>query len=96
MSLEVLEFKKYKPSLLFIGFVNLFFKYINSKIVYQDQVWTEVFASYIRKNDTVLLEDCKKILKEFEEELMICEDWLEMFDVLGNFLGVFKINHLFF
>lgn len=31
----------------------------------------------------MLMEACKKVLKEFEEELIVCEDWMEMFDVLG-------------
>jgi hypothetical protein len=30
------------------------------------------------------MEICRKVLKDFEEELLVCEDWLEMFDVMGN------------
>ena len=45
--------------------------------------WSERFAIYIRQNDIALMESCRKVLKEFEEELMVCEAWQEMFDVLG-------------
>ncbi len=46
--------------------------------------WPETFATYIRHNDVALMESCVRILKEFEEELMVCEDWMEMFDVLSK------------
>jgi hypothetical protein len=49
------------------------------------------------------MEACKRTLKEFEEDLMVCESMLEMFDVLGfldeisdpmdflkNFLATYK------
>ena len=88
-SIVIQEFKKYKPSLLYIGLVNLLFKHIHQKVGSSDspagdlQSWTERFANYIRHNDISLMESCRRVLKEFEEELMVCEDWLEMFDVLG-------------
>lgn len=82
-SLKILEFKKYKASLLFIGLVNLFFKHLHEKVKPIEQTWTETLASYIRNNDLGLMDCCKVILKEFEEELFVCEDWMEMFDVLG-------------
>jgi hypothetical protein len=47
------------------------------------QSWTERFAYFIRHNDIMLMEASKKVLKEFEEELIVSEDWMEMFDVLG-------------
>ena len=85
---SVQEFKKYKSSLLYIGIVNLFFKHINNKVPFSvedpSQIWTEILGNYIRHNDIVLMESCRQILKEFEEELMLCEDWNEMFDVIGN------------
>jgi len=88
VSASIQEFKKYKPSLLFIGLVNLLFKHINQKVTFSSedsqQIWTEKFGTYIRHNDIALMESCKKVLKEFEEELMVCEDWMEMFDVLGK------------
>ena len=88
VSTSIQEFKKYKPSLLFIGLVNLLFKHINQKVPFSNddpqQVWTEKFGTYIRHNDIALMESCRKVLKEFEEELMVCEDWMEMFDVLGK------------
>jgi hypothetical protein len=48
--------------------------------------WPETFANYIRHNDVALMESCAKVLKEFEEELMVCEDWMEIFDVLSKLL----------
>jgi hypothetical protein len=73
---------------LFIGLVSLFFKHINQKVPFSSedsqQVWTEKFGTYIRHNDIALMEACRKVLKEFEEDLMVCEDWMEMFDVLGK------------
>jgi hypothetical protein len=30
------------------------------------------------------MEVCRKVLKDFEEELLVCEDWLEIFDVMGK------------
>ena len=39
------------------------------------------------------MEACRKVLKEFEEDLMVCEDWMEMFDVLGKNLNF--IRHKF-
>ncbi len=79
------DFKKYKPGLLFIGLINLLFKHIHQKVSIEDpqQPWTECFAYYIRHNDSLLMESCRKVLNEFEEELIVCEDWIEMFDVLG-------------
>jgi hypothetical protein len=92
-STNLLEFKSYKASLLFIGIVNLLFKYIHLKVAYpgedQQQSWTEKFAMYIRQSDIALMEACRKVLKEFEQELMVCEDWVEIFDVLGKFLLFF-------
>jgi E3 ubiquitin-protein ligase UBR4 len=87
-SCTIQEFKKYKPALLFIGLVNLIFKNVNQKCQADSSetsspVWTEKFATYIRHNDIGLMDACRKILKEFEEDLMVCEDWVEMFDVLG-------------
>jgi hypothetical protein len=86
------EFKKYKPSLLFIGLVDLLFKMLHSKVLTNDtltpppayfgQSWPERFSFYIRMNDITIMEICKKVLKRFEEELIVSEDWLEMFDVL--------------
>lgn len=101
-STVIQEFKKYKPSLLFLGLVNLFFKHINTKAVAKasdssetaentatnSDVWTETFATYIRNNDVQLMESCTKVLKDFEEELIPCEDWLEMFDVMGMLLSI--------
>ena len=48
------------------------------------KAWTEKFGNYIRRNDIAIMEICRKVLKDFEEELLVCEDWLEMFDVMGN------------
>jgi hypothetical protein len=53
--------------------------------------WTETFATYIRHNDVALMESCGKILKEYEEELFVCEDWMEMFDVLSKFYFLKKL-----
>jgi len=92
-SVTIQEFKKYKPALLFIGLVDLFYKHLNSKILADEnnettnlnvvQTWTEKFGNYIRHNDIAIMEICRKVLKDFEEELLVCEDWLEMFDVMG-------------
>ena len=46
--------------------------------------WAELFGAYLRQNDLVIMEACRKVLKDFEEDLMACETWLEMFDALGN------------
>jgi hypothetical protein len=48
-----------------------------------NQSWTESLASYIRSNDVQIMEACNQILNEFEDEIMKCEDWSEMMDVLG-------------
>ncbi|RMZ99744.1 E3 ubiquitin- ligase UBR4-like [Brachionus plicatilis] len=84
-STVLLEFKKYKPCVLFVGIVDLFFKHLMAKVTCQDgdRPWTELLATYIRHNDVAIMEFCKKILHQFEQELMVSEDWLEMFDVLG-------------
>ncbi|CAF0999945.1 unnamed protein product [Brachionus calyciflorus] len=66
-STTVQEFKKYKPSLLFMGLVNLFYRHILSKVSLEGQVWTEQLANYVRHNDVSLMESY----------------WLEIFDVLG-------------
>lgn len=85
--MSVQDFKKYKPSLLFIGIVDLFHKYLISKvkIVEEDasKTWTEQLSKHIRNNDLQIMEACRKVLKDFEEDLIVCEDWMEMFDVLG-------------
>ena len=47
--------------------------------------WAELFGAYLRQNDLVIMEACRKVLKDFEEDLMACETWLEMFDALGKF-----------
>ncbi len=68
----------------------MLFKHIHQKVPFstedatQQQIWTEKFGTYIRHNDIALMESCRKVLKEFEEDLFVCEEWLEMFDVLGN------------
>jgi len=86
-SATIQEFKKYKPSLLYIGLVELFYKHFHSKVTLNEennsQAWTEKFATYIRHNDITIMEVCAKILKNFEEELLVCEEWLEMLDVMG-------------
>lgn len=86
-STAIQDFKKYKPSLLFIGLVDLFHKHLNAKVSFEaansTASWTETLCTYIRKNDVVIMEACKKTLKEFEEDLMVCESLLEIFDVLG-------------
>lgn len=86
-SSNVQEFKKYKPSLLFIGIVDLFHKYLISKVKIAEEdaakSWTEHLSKHIRNNDLQIMEACRKVLKDFEEDLIVCEDWLEMFDVLG-------------
>ncbi len=87
--------------MLFIGLVGLLFKHIHEKVDFTDNStsaaastdttanssknWSEVFATYIRNNDVTLMENCAKCLKEFEEELIVCEDWLEIFDVLSKY-----------
>jgi hypothetical protein len=83
------EFKKYKPSLLFIGLVDLFFKHLNSTVKSSEEEniatpWTELFGTYLRKNDIFIMDACRTVLKEFEENLFVCETWIEIFDVLGN------------
>ena len=90
LSTNVQEFKAYKPGLLFFGLVNLFFKFLHQKVdtdhsaqAAATSTWSERFATYIRQNDVALMESCRKVLKEFEDELMVCEAWQEMFDVLG-------------
>lgn len=87
-SATIQEFKKYKPSLLYIGLVELFYKHFHSKVTLNEennsQAWTEKFATYIRHNDITIMEVCAKILKNFEEELLVCEEWLEMLDVMGK------------
>jgi hypothetical protein len=85
----VLDFKKYKPSLLFFGLINLLFKHIHEKVKVDEDTssfanWNERLANYIRRNDILLMDSCRKVLKEFEEELLVCEDWTEFFDVLGK------------
>jgi len=45
--------------------------------------WTELFSAFIRQNDLAIMEACRKVLKEFEEDLLVCDTWQEMFDVLG-------------
>ena len=73
---------------MFIGLVDLFHRNLNAKIGYEAEAasaasWTETLCTYIRKNDVAIMEACKRTLKEFEEDLMVCESMLEMFDVLG-------------
>jgi hypothetical protein len=100
-SSNVQEFKKYKPALLFVGLVNLFFKHLHERIEYPKSkssddsssmassnisasAWTECLANYIRHNDVALMEACRRVLKQFEDELIVCEDWIEMFEVTGK------------
>ena len=59
---------------------------MDNEITSNNQGWTEKFGNYIRHNDIVIMEVCRKVLKNFEEDLLVCEDWLEMFDVMGKFL----------
>ncbi len=77
---------------MFIGLASLFFKHINQKVSFSSedsqQVWKEKFGTYIRHNGITLMEACRKVLKEFEEDLLVCEDWMEMFDVLGKNLNI--------
>jgi hypothetical protein len=58
-------------------------KVLNDENSQTMSTWTEQLAYYIRHNDVPLMEACRKVLKEFEEELIVCEDWIEIFDVLG-------------
>ena len=82
--MNVQEFAKYKSSLLFIGIVQLFHKHLNAKVPEEGASWTERFANYIRNNDLPMMDACRRVLKEFEDELLVCEDWMEIFDVLGK------------
>lgn len=76
--------------MLFIGLINLFYSNLHGRVEYpkvegSGEIWTEALANYIRHNDIGLMDSCKTVLRQFEEELMVCEDWIEMFDVLGIF-----------
>ena len=96
-SANIQEYSKYKASLLFFGIVDLFHKNLNSKVLSSEEssvIWTERFANFLRHNDLVIMESCRRVLKEFEEELMVCEDWMEIFDVLGKFIFKEKFKDL--
>ncbi len=47
------------------------------------QPWTEQLSGYIRRNELTIIDACRRVLKDFEEELLVCESWQEMFDVIG-------------
>ena len=69
----------------------------------EKSTWTEGLAFYIRANDAQVVDTCRDILKVYEEELSVCDDWIEIIDVLGmldtfsdpvtqfgNYLATFK------
>ena len=58
----------------------LFILKFKSNIIYNNCKLNHI----IRHNDIKIMEVCRKVLKDFEEELLVCEDWLEIFDVMGK------------
>jgi len=98
------EFKKYKPAILYFALINLLFENLHQKVNKDEKhTWTESLALYIRANDAQVVDTCRDILKVYEEDISVCEDWIEIIDVLGmldtfsdpvtqfgNYLATFK------
>lgn len=80
----VKEYSVYKPYLMFFGLVdalpNSFYRKCS---IGNEGNWPSALAEYIRQNDQVLLENAKKVLTTFEEELLPCESLVEFCDVAG-------------
>ena len=55
--------------------------------------WPSALAEYIRQNDQALLENAKKVLTTFEEELLPCESLVEFCDVAG--MEIFRLQFVF-
>ena len=53
--------------------------------------WSATLADYIRNNDQVLVDQAKRLLRTFEEEIQPCESLVELCDVLGLGSSLFAL-----
>jgi E3 ubiquitin-protein ligase UBR4 len=78
------EYSVYKPYFLFFGLADFISTILFKKCVTSNENnWPTTLADYIRNNDQTLLEQSKKMLSTFEEELMPCESFSEFLDAIG-------------
>ncbi|KAI0242917.1 E3 ubiquitin-protein ligase UBR4 [Lamellibrachia satsuma] len=80
----VKPYSVYKTHLVFFAVIDGLFSIVFKKCsADSDSVWAVALADYIRANDQSLLESSDKLLAMIEEEVLPCESFHELCDVLG-------------
>ncbi|XP_065311151.1 E3 ubiquitin-protein ligase UBR4 isoform X4 [Dermacentor albipictus] len=78
------EFAVYRPFLCYLamvdGLYNTMFKRVSCS---NDDGWSVALAEYIRHNDQQHLELGDKLLRNFEEQVLTCQSFMEYCDVMG-------------
>ncbi|XP_015793075.1 E3 ubiquitin-protein ligase UBR4-like isoform X2 [Tetranychus urticae] len=86
-----LDYSVYKSSLIFFALIDslysIMFKMVLPKADENSGVscetWTLALAEYIRNNDQALLENGDKLLRFYEQDLLLCQSFYELIDVLA-------------
>ncbi|XP_013777424.1 E3 ubiquitin-protein ligase UBR4-like isoform X2 [Limulus polyphemus] len=82
--LQPKDYNVYKPALLFFGLINAFYSILWKRVsVSVGEEWAPAVAEYIRHNDQTLLEAGDKLLRTYEDELLLCQSFMEFCDVVG-------------
>jgi len=95
---EVMEYDVYKPYLLFWSLVQLIIT-VQLKNA-PDDAGSKELAEYIRNNDAQLLETGEKVLKKFQDEIVVCEsldefvDVMELYDITDNTGGTAYVKRI--
>ncbi|KAL4218587.1 perineurial glial growth [Mactra antiquata] len=79
----VKDYNIYKPYLIFFGLVDALYQCLFKKVALKEDDWTRNLADYIRNNDKLMTESCDKVLSSYQDEMLQCESFTELVDVLG-------------
>ncbi|XP_077538894.1 E3 ubiquitin-protein ligase-like protein poe isoform X3 [Haemaphysalis longicornis] len=77
------EFAVYRPYLCYLAMVDGLYNIFKRVSCSHDESWSVALADYIRHSDQALLELGDKLLRNFEEQVLTCQSFMEYCDVMG-------------
>ncbi|KAH9361452.1 hypothetical protein HPB48_003874 [Haemaphysalis longicornis] len=80
------EFAVYRPYLCYLAMVDGLYNIFKRVSCSHDESWSVALADYIRHSDQALLELGDKLLRNFEEQVLTCQSFMEYCDVMGEWL----------
>lgn len=73
----------YRPYLCYLAMVDGLYNIFKRVSCSHDESWSVALADYIRHSDQALLELGDKLLRNFEEQVLTCQSFMEYCDVMG-------------